>query len=89
MSESMIERVARALCALNGNNPDATIPASLEADAEQVSVWTEFVPEARAAIGAMRAHMMQSEDVVGYAQAIFLIDAILAEHQVTQPDSTP
>jgi hypothetical protein len=39
---------------------------------------------ARAAIKAVRAHMAESEDVVGYIQAIYLIDAALAEQSPAQ-----
>lgn len=44
--ESMIERVARAICTANGGDPDS--------DDHRQPTWRDYVPEARAAIEAMR-----------------------------------
>ena len=46
MTDSMIERVARALCRHEG------LPENTRLDGRPM--WADFVPEARAAIAAMR-----------------------------------
>ncbi len=64
MSE-MVERVARAICASTDitmaggietvmDNPDFIIPANSRADRKPLARWRLYVPQARAAIEAMR-----------------------------------
>ena len=49
MTETMVERVARAICWSNGMNPDLTLGGD-----GQNFLWHEYVPQARAAIDAMK-----------------------------------
>lgn len=62
MPDTMIERVARALCKAAGDHPDSLYagppidePVFLSSGAIQPTLgWHKYVPEARAAITAMR-----------------------------------
>lgn len=49
MSESMVERVAKALSVADGNHPDAC-----SNDEEEHPMWTLYLKDARAVIEAMR-----------------------------------
>lgn len=49
MTESMVEKVARALSVADGFHPEAT-----SNDSEEQPAWTLYVAMAKAAIGAMR-----------------------------------
>jgi hypothetical protein len=62
MSESMIERVARAICRANGRDPDRLEPGDAPGIDGQLPngdpahfVWKHYMDEARAAIEAMRS----------------------------------
>ncbi|HET6523164.1 hypothetical protein [Sphingopyxis sp.] len=55
-----LERVARALCELDGNPPDATMGGK--------SLWQDYLPEARAAIMALHepdAEMVSAAALAG------------------------
>jgi hypothetical protein len=61
MSESMIERVARAICRANGRDPDRLEPGDAPGIDGQLPngdpahfVWKHYMDEARAAIEALR-----------------------------------
>lgn len=52
---TMIGRVARALCAADGQDPDRSIPMQRsEAHLPPSKAWKFYLPAARAAISAMR-----------------------------------
>lgn len=56
MAETMIERVARAICVASGLDPDRPFSSSnySKETEPQEFAWHEYLPEARAAINAMR-----------------------------------
>lgn len=56
MAETMIERVARAICVASGLDPDRPFSSSnySKETEPQECAWHEYLPEARAAIAAMR-----------------------------------
>ena len=60
----MVERVARALCWSNGMEPDK----SLGGDGENF-LWMEYVPQASAAIAAMREPTEAMLDVTSVVEA--------------------
>lgn len=92
----MIELVARAICATTDiamggvtevvlDNPDYIIPAHKRTDGKAIARWQLYIPQARAAIAAMReptdamceaAYWHQQSDVNQYQDAI---DAALGQ----------
>jgi uncharacterized protein (DUF1800 family) len=52
--DSMIERVAKAICGENQGDADAVIRSAI---GDRVA-WSDFIPEARAAIEAMREPLL-------------------------------
>ena len=79
MSE-MVERVARALCRLDGHPENATMDGK--------PLWQDYEPEARAAIEAMRSAEFQVRDETGVIHELrgnpmdtwrFLFDAALRD----------
>lgn len=65
--KSALERVARALCELDGNPPEA----KMEAEA----LWRDYLPEARAALDAIRT---PTESMLGVGEVLlnsFAVDA--------------
>lgn len=82
----MIERVARAQCAVHGLDPDYTF-RSLEAGKEVVVQWHLHIKMAKAAIEAMREPTDRMRLAGSFAQdtpwSIYdaMIDAALADDQ--------
>lgn len=84
MTDSMIERVARALCRCRASQPDYVLGWS-SVDQEVHYCWNEWVEEARAAIQAMRTPTEAMVDA-GYraagpppSQYVAMTDAALKE----------
>ncbi len=76
MTDSMVERVARAICAATNiamegvtevvlDNPDFVIPAHKRTDGKALPRWQLYVPKARAAIAAMREPTEAMIDATG------------------------
>lgn len=57
MTESLVERVARALSIADGMHPEAC-----SNDEDEIPAWTLYVDDARAAIAAMREHFKQQPE---------------------------
>jgi hypothetical protein len=51
MTNEIIERAARAICAAGGQDPDARVNI---VGAPDRALWEAYIPEARAAVAAMR-----------------------------------
>lgn len=86
---SMVERVATAICLCNSCDPDLAVPTgNVNTNTLAVS-WTLYVPQARAAIAAMREPteaMMEAGRDLGPSEALItgneyraMIDAALSE----------
>lgn len=65
MSESMIERVARAICTAHGEFPDTETPYNPHVS----HLWQHYIPSARAAIEAMRTPTEAMEEAAHYGEA--------------------
>jgi hypothetical protein len=66
MTAPLIERVARAICAAKGIDPDK----AFDPDVEGASMyWTICIPEARASIAIQRELIQQLRDALEEAQA--------------------
>ena len=67
MTESMIERVAKTLCALDGHAPDAVGGDSFD---DGLVHWHTYIQEARAAIEVMREPTDLMLEAIATAQSI-------------------
>jgi hypothetical protein len=74
MTETMIERVARAICVASGLDPDRPFSSSnySKETEPQEFAWHEYLPEARAAINAMREPTEAMEDAGNSATYIWI-----------------
>jgi hypothetical protein len=76
MTSTMLERVARALCRLDGHPENATMDGK--------PLWQDYLPEARAAIEAMREPdevMVEAMQAARNQQAMTVRDLVVMPWQ--------
>ena len=79
MTESeMIEAMATAMCRIGGNDPDASFAT------EDSPLWLDWLPEARAALNAIRPHLgaIQARAEAAEAKNAALQEALVSAYSI-------